>query len=279
MRLGAHVGTVGGVSTAPAQAASIGADAMQIFTRNQRRWRVPSLAARQVELFRTEVAAHEISPVISHASYLLNLASRDAAVASATQAALVDEIRRASALGIRWLVVHPGAHRGAGTAEGVATVAETLDRCLGEAGVVGVSVALETTAGSGTTLGATLGELGDILGAARRAADLGVCLDTCHLHAAGYDVVSAAGYEALVAEVERTVGLIAVGCWHLNDTASARGSHRDRHAPVGEGLIGLDALRRIVHDPRWAALGGCLETPGGPDAWRREIAALRLPPP
>ena len=275
MRLGAHVSTAGGVGNAPGNAEAIGAECMQIFTRNQNRWDSKPISPDEAERYRREVARTDAGPVLAHDSYLINLATEDAEKLSKSTAAFVDELARAALLGLDGLVMHPGSHLGAGVDAGVRRFAASLDRCLEEAGDGAVDVLLETTAGQGTNLGSELAELRDIIAASRHEERRGVCLDSCHLFAAGQDLSTEGGYEALVQELDGTVGLDRVRAWHLNDSKKPLGSRRDRHAQIGDGEIGLEAFGRIVRDQRWAGLAACLETPGGPERWTVEIELLR----
>jgi deoxyribonuclease IV len=275
MLLGAHVSTAGGVDRAPGNARAIGAECMQVFTRNQRRWESPAIRAEVAEHYRSELSLGPAGPVLAHDSYLINLAADDPEKRRRSRGAFGDEIRRADRLDIPFLVAHPGSHLGAGVAEGIRRFTRELDRCLDEAGPEsGVTVLLENTAGQGTNLGSDLGELRDIIGSSRHGQRLGVCVDSCHAFAAGHDLRSDAGYEATMEALDRAVGFARVRAWHLNDSVGELGCRRDRHADLGEGEIGMAAFERLVRDPRWADRPGCLETPGGPGTWAADIARL-----
>jgi deoxyribonuclease IV len=275
MPLGAHVPTAGGLDRAPEHGGSVGADAIQIFTRNQLQWRARPIAAREARAFRTACAQHGLRSVCAHGSYLLNLASPDRALLQQSRVAFVAEIRRCQALGIPDLIFHPGAHKGCGVEGGVATVAESLGIAIAKTPKSGVRLLIEITAGQGTCLGGSIEQLAAILAAVEQRERAGVCLDTCHLYAAGYDLVSSKGYEAVFEACEQQIGLDRLGAMHLNDTRSGLGSHLDRHAPLGTGRLGRVVFSRIVRDPRLARLPLILETPGGLPAWRREIRLLR----
>jgi deoxyribonuclease-4 len=275
VRLGAHVSTAGGLANAPVNGRAIGADVIQIFTRNQRQWRARPVTDAEAEGFRAACRAQGIARAFAHASYLLNLASPDRATRRASRAALVAEIQRSALLGIGHVILHPGAHMGAGPRAGVETAAESLDAALEEAGRPGVRLLVEGTAGQGTCIGSTFAELAGILAAARHSERLGVCLDTCHLFAAGHDLGSDAGLAATLRAFARTVGFGALGAVHVNDALLGLGSRRDRHAPLGEGRLGRPAFRRIVRARRLARVPLILETPGPERVWRREIALLR----
>jgi deoxyribonuclease-4 len=275
MRLGAHVSIAGGLANAPANARRIGADAIQIFTSNQRQWRVRRLTEGDVRPFRAALESNGITFVVAHASYLLNLASPERGVLARSRKALAAEVRRCAALGVSQVVLHPGAHMGAGERAGVARVAESLDAVLDDTAALGVELLVEGTAGQGTSVGCTFEQLAEILGRARHARQLGVCLDTCHLFAAGHDLATPAGHEATWRAFGRTVGFRRLRVLHLNDSARGLGSHVDRHAPIGRGALSRGAFRRLVNDRRLAHVPMILETPGPLAVWRREIALLR----
>jgi len=275
MKLGAHVSTAGGVGKAPGNAEAIGAECMQVFTRNQNRWTSKAIAQREAERYRAELVRVGVGPVLAHDSYLINLAGEDPEKLARSVAAFGDELARAQLLGIPYLVAHPGSHLGAGVAAGLERFAANLDRCLEDAGPENeVVVLLETTAGQGSNLGFEFGQLRDIISLSKRDDRLGVCVDTCHVFAAGYDLRDRDGYEAMVAEMEATLGLDRIRAWHLNDSKRELGSRVDRHADIGAGHLGSEPFRMLMNDPRWAGVPGCLETPGGPEAWKIQIAQL-----
>lgn len=275
MLLGAHVSVAGGLEHAPAHGKTLGAEAIQIFTRNQRTWRHRPLCAAEVAAFRAARAAAGTRAVLAHGSYLLNLAAADPAILRRSRAALLAEIERCRRLGVDVLVVHPGAHGGRGEAAGVRAVAASLDWALEHAGGTGrVTLALETTAGQGHSLGHRFEHLRDILGRLRRPAGVAVCIDTCHVFAAGYELRSAGGYEETLAALGRTVGLDRVAAIHLNDSRGPLGSRRDRHVDLGAGELGIRVFTRLVRDRRLSGLPAVLETPGGMAIWKRDIARL-----
>jgi deoxyribonuclease-4 len=258
MILGAHEGVAGGVSTAFARAEADGADCVQIFTRNVRGWAAKPLDPDEVERFRGE-ARRTGMPVAAHSTYLVNLCCADDAIRRKSWDALADELARCEHLGIRWLVFHPGSHTD--EEEGIRLAGEGMARAL-ERSPGKTRLLVETTAGQGSNLGWRFEQVAAIRervpGALRRR--VGVCVDTCHLHAAGYDLSSAEGYEATFAELDRTIGLSRVEAFHLNDCKKPRGCRVDRHEHIGEGEIGLDAFRRLVNDRRFAEVPAFLET-------------------
>jgi deoxyribonuclease-4 len=270
MLLGAHEGIAGGVSKAFARAEADGADCVQIFTRNARGWAAKELAEEEVLAFRSE-ARRTGMPVAAHSSYLINCASADRAIRRKSWRALAEELSRCDRLGIPALIFHPGSH--ASEREGVRLVGEAMARALAE--VPGKArLLVETTAGQGTSLGWRFEQLQAIReavpGAARRR--VAVCVDTCHVHAAGYDLATEEGYASTMAELDRTVGLRNVRAFHLNDSKKPRGCRVDRHEHVGEGTLGLEPFRRLVNDARFAELPGFVETES---RWKENIEVLR----
>jgi deoxyribonuclease-4 len=174
------------------------------------------------------------------------------------------------------LVMHPGSHLGLGLSAGIAAFVQNLDRCIDDAAPEGgVNIALENTAGQGTNLGWELSQLRDMIAASNHGARLGICLDTCHAFAAGYELRGPESYQRFIEELDRVVGTDRVKGLHLNDSKTPLGSRRDRHAELGTGHLGLEPFRAIVNDPLWAGLAGCLETPGGPQKWKIELEVLK----
>jgi deoxyribonuclease-4 len=271
--LGAHVSTQGGVAEAPARGRAIGATAIQVFTKTPNQWREPALREPEVMRFRAALVASGIRAVVSHDSYLINLASPDDALRGRSEAAFTGELARCRALGIPWVVSHPGNYMDDRDA-GLERTARAYARCL--AAVPGeVGVLIEGTAGAGTALGSTFEELRALREALPEAVRgrVAFCLDTAHLHAAGYDV--AGQPDAVWERFDREVGLPLLQCLHLNDSKGAAGSHLDRHEWVGEGTIGPEPFRRIMRDPRFAAVIKIIETPKGGDPVRHDRRMLR----
>lgn len=270
--LGAHVSTSGGINTAPARAEAIGATAMQVFTKTPNQWREPALDPQKMEAFRQELGRTGITGVVSHDSYLINLASPDEMLSSRSVASFVAELQRCTALGIRYIVSHPGNYMD-DRDHGIGRNAANYARCLAE--VPGdVMVLMETTAGTGTALGRTFEEL-----AALRAAipqpqrdRIGFCADTCHLYSAGYDLVN--DYDGVWDAWEQTLGIAALRCLHLNDSKTPFASHKDRHELIGEGSLGESPFRRIMTDPRFTGVIKLIETPKGDDEVTQDRAML-----
>ena len=275
MILGAHVSIAGGVAAAPQNAALCGCQTFQMFTRNQLRWKAEPLTEEQVTAFRAGMAEHHLVPGTVHASYLVNLAARDPDLLARSRTSMVSELERTEQLGLPYLVVHPGAHRGQGTAAGIEVAAATLDEVFRRARARHAMVLLETTSGAGSVLGGTFEELAAIRDLCHNPARVGYCVDTCHIFAAGYDIRFLHGYNATVAQMDRALGLANVKAFHLNDSKGTLGSHVDRHARIGQGQLGADPFRYLVNDLRFAAHPGILEVPGETEAYAEDLALLR----
>ncbi|WP_456386860.1 deoxyribonuclease IV [Desulfolithobacter sp.] len=263
--LGAHESVAGGLHLAFERIVRVGGEALQIFTRNQRQWRAAPLTVDEVTLFREAWDAAGGMPVASHASYLVNLAAGKKETAVKSVAAFADELVRCARLGIGQVVIHPGSHGGDGVEAGLERVARHLDEVLERAGdpAAGVTVLLETTAGQGTGLGHRFQELATIIDLSRYPDRLGICVDTCHIFAAGYDIRTLEAYTRTFDELDRTVGLERIGLFHLNDSKKELGSRVDRHEHIGQGCIGLQGFRHLLTDPRFADHAMTLETPKG----------------
>ena len=277
LEFGAHMSIAGGCDQALVRAAQFGMTACQLFTKNERQWSAKPLDPAVVDRFREQKVATGIADPVAHDSYLINLASPDPALWEKSRLAFREELDRCDALGVPFLVTHPGAHTGSGVEVGIVRVAEAINRVHDEWPGGATMVLLETTAGQGTCLGGTFAELAAIIERIEDKARVGVCLDTCHVFAAGYDLRSGEGYAATMAVLDAVVGLDRLKAIHLNDSRGTLGSHKDRHAHIGEGELGLDAFRHVVNDPRLAGLPGILETDKGPDGEedRRNLATLR----
>ncbi len=260
--LGAHMSIAGGVSKALERAASVQANAVQVFTKNNRQWSGPPVDAHDVERWQTQLPALGIAYAVSHASYLINLASPQEELWAKSQRAHQDELERAHAYGIPHVVLHPGAHTGAGDEAGIARIAAALNEIhAATPDCADTLTCLEIMAGQGSVLGRSLDQLRAIIDQVEDAHRVGVCLDTCHAFAAGYDLRDATGYAAFMTAVEGALGLERVKVWHLNDSKGKLGSHVDRHTHIGDGEIGLEGFRLILNDPRWDGIAMLLETP------------------
>jgi deoxyribonuclease-4 len=247
---------------------------MQIFTRNQTQWQAPPLPEAEIARFRAEQTRTGIAPVVAHGSYLVNLASPDPELLARSRGAFLEELRRAAALGLPCVVTHPGAHMGAGVEAGLARVAASLDWLGERAGPGAPLVCLENTAGQGTVLGGDFSHFGTIFGRVKDPGRLGICLDSCHGHAAGYDLAGAAGYEEALGALEAAVGPGRVLAVHLNDAKGERGGRLDRHEHIGRGRIGLEGFRLFMNDPRFLRVPKIIETPKEEDGQQMDPVNL-----
>ncbi len=275
--IGAHQSIAGGTPLAVERGLSTGCRTLQIFVKNNSRWIGKEIHAAEARLFRRATRGAAFAHVAAHTSYLINLASPIRALRNQSIAALADEILRCERLAIRDLVMHPGSHSGEGESAGIARIAASLDEAFARAGPGRVRILLETAAGQGTAVGHRFEHLRDILGASRRQRRLGVCLDTCHVHAAGYDLVTREGYEQTLDDFQRTVSLAHLHAIHVNDSKKPRGSRVDRHEHIGRGSIGEAGFVNLMTDPRLAAIPKFLETPKDDalDFDRQNLATLR----
>jgi len=284
LRLGAHMSIAGGMALAVSRAQEVQASALQVFVKSANRWKARALGPLEVDEFRRAASAAGLARhTLAHASYLLNLASPDETLWHRSITALREERERCASLGIPHLVVHPGAHMGSGREQGLARIATALDRVLREGegrarkGEEEVTILLEITAGAGTTLGATFEEIAFVLDRARCGERLGVCFDTCHALAAGYEFRDRGSYRATFRSLQGSIGVERIRAFHLNDSREGLGSRVDRHAHIGKGQVGLEAFRLILSDPRFRDLPMVLETPKGEDLSedRMNLAVLR----
>jgi len=262
-RFGSHLSVAGGFENAFIKAVEVGCDCLQIFVKNQKQWQAKPLTDEVIRNYKSAQRETKIKPVIAHASYLINLASPDAALHAKSVRAVIDELQRCEALGVRGLVLHPGAHMGEGVEAGIERIAAGLDEIHAAAAGFKGKVLLETTAGQGTSIGCEIEHLGAIISRVADADRLGVCLDTCHLFAAGYDLRDADEYDRTIKLLRNQVTLRRIKCIHVNDSKGACDSRIDRHEHIGQGKIGVTGFRNLVNDPRLAKIPRILETPKG----------------
>ena len=267
----------GGLHLALERAQAIGCGAVQIFLKNQRQWAAKPLAEDEARAFRAARRRTGIRSVFAHASYLINLAAPGDAQWARAVDAFTDELERAEALGLSSVVIHPGSHLGTGAAAGVARMVAALDEATCRTSGYHVRIALENTAGAGNVIGSRLPELGELLWRAARPERLGVCIDTCHLFAAGYDIRTGKGWDRAFEECAEHVGLRRILAFHLNDARADLGSGLDRHEHIGAGFLGLAPFRRLLTAPRFARVPKVLETAKDPEptADLQNLAALR----
>jgi deoxyribonuclease-4 len=256
--IGAHLSTRGGLHTVFDRAAEIDASAVALFAKNSNQWKGKELTDEACQLFAEK---RTVRPVFTHTSYLINLATTNKKFHRQSIAAMIDELDRAERLGIRAVVLHPGAHIDAGADAGVDQIARSMDRIHRALPDHKVITLFETSAGQGSCVGCTFEELARIIRLTDEKRRVGVCIDTCHIFAAGYDIRSRDAYERTVDELDRHVGLRKVGLFHLNDSKKDLGSRVDRHENIGEGQIGLNAFRFLLNDERFHGIPKLLETP------------------
>jgi deoxyribonuclease-4 len=260
-RLGAHLSIAGGLPRAVDRARASRCQALQIFTKSAGQWRARALPAEEIALFRDRVARAGIHPVVAHNSYLINLAAAAPALRAQSVAALGEELDRAESLGLQGLVMHPGSYTTGTEKEGLRLIGDSLAALLAARPGGSVLVLLEHTAGQGTNLGHRFEHLAAILERVHGSLRVGVCLDTCHLLAAGSDRCTEAGYQETFAAFDRIVGLDRLKVFHLNDSKKPCGSRVDRHEHIGRGCLGIEPFRRLLNDPRFTDLPMLLETP------------------
>lgn len=275
--LGAHVSIAGGMSRAIDRGTELACDAIQVFVKNASQWQAKPLQQEDIDGFRQAHSESEIGPLVAHASYLINLAANKPENLEKSRAALEDELVRCHQLGIPGLVVHPGAHLGAGIEAGLELIAQSLNEVLAALPENDTKVLLENTAGQGTLVGFQLQHLAKIRDLADRPARIGICIDTCHAYAAGYPLHEVTAWGEFVDAIGQLFGSGEPGCFHLNDSKYELGAKRDRHANLGQGEIPMEVFERLLHEPAFASVPMILETPMGDGSagHRRDLEILR----
>ncbi len=277
-RIGIHISTKGGVENAAERAWRLGCSTFQIFSSSPRQWKPYELAARQCAEMSRLREKYDLKPLVIHASYLLNLAGGNPDFYAKTIAAFRGEVERALALCADYLVVHPGSFRGASREEGLARAAYAIREGASGLDLVkgGLTVLIENSAGAEYSLGASFEHVAALVRVLREFIPVAACMDTCHIHVAGYDIVSPEGYESTLRQIEETIGLDNIPVWHCNDAKAAFGSKLDRHQHIGQGTIGTVAFKRLLNDPRMAHAAFIAETPiDNPGDDRRNVNALK----
>jgi len=275
--VGAHMSAAGGLVRAVERAVAAGCRTLQVFTKNSNQWAGKAVVPSEAAAFREAASAAGLSPLVSHSAYLINLASPDPLIRTRSVEALVDEIERCDANGIPYLVLHPGSHGGDGEEVGLDRVARGLDEAAAKTPASRATVLLETAAGQGACLGHDFAHLAAILARADSRPRLALCLDTCHVHAAGYDVVSKDGWRSTLDALDAACGLGLVRVIHANDSRKERGCRVDRHERIGHGHIGAKGFANLMTEPAFENVPKILETPKDEEGkWDREgLAALR----
>lgn len=272
--IGAHVSVEGGVSTAPVRAREIGAEAFALFTRNPSRWASPPISEKEAEKFKQNCIDNGYSPsqILPHDSYLINLGAADSEKLAKSREAFLDEFKRCSQLGLTMLNFHPGSHLNAIPVDDcLALVADSINYTLDA--TQGVKAVIESTAGQGSNLGFSFEHLAAIIDRVEDKSRVGICIDTCHTWAAGYDLATAEGYEESWKRFDDIIGLQYLSGMHINDSKKGQGSRVDRHELLGQGTLGAEFFERLMKDPRMDNIPLILETPD-PDVWTQEIAWL-----
>jgi deoxyribonuclease-4 len=262
-RIGVHLGTAGGASNAVERSHDIGANTFQIFSSSPRMWRAPKVDPKQAERMKELRAKFDVGPLVIHTSYLVNVCSQTAEFREKSIVAFRGEIERALALGAEYLVLHPGSWKGLTRDEGLRLAADSIQRAIDGLQWQGTPfhILIENTAGAEFSLGGTFEQVAELVALLRNHAPVAVCLDTCHTHVAGYDIVTAEGYSETMKKIAATVTFDAVRVWHCNDAKAACGSKLDRHEHIGEGTMGLDPFRWLLNDPRFDHCAFIAETP------------------
>lgn len=260
-KLGAHISITGGFAKAIDRGEQAGCDTIQIFTKSNRQWAASPIADVDAESFLERRKTSAIDPVFVHTSYLINVCALNPETMEKSVAALIDELERAAKLQLPFVVLHPGSYTGGNVADAVTLAAKNIDRVIESTKRAKVKVAIENTAGQGTALGTTFEQIADLLDQIENKDRTCVCLDSCHLFAAGYDISAAAGYKKTISDFDRIVGLDRLAAIHLNDSKGGLGSHLDRHEHIGAGKIGLEGFAHFVNDRRLAHVPMVVETP------------------
>src|ERR1700722_2504283 len=262
-RIGVHLGTAGGAASSVERAREIGANTFQFFSSSPRMWRAPKVDPKQAERMRTLRAALDVGPLVIHTSYLVNVCSQTEDVRKNSVAAFRGEIERALAFSADYLVLHPGSWKGMTRDEGLKLAADSITRAID--GLpwqgTGFQILIENTAGAEFSLGGNFEQVAELVALLKACAPVGVCLDTCHTHVSGYDMVSDEGYAETLELVGKTIGFEAVWVWHCNDAKAARGSKLDRHEHIGQGTMGVEPFRRLLNDARFTHAAFIAETP------------------
>lgn len=273
--LGAHMSVSGGLHNAIADALATGSDSVQIFTKNQRQWKAKPTTDEAAALFKEKFVESGLKQVISHNSYLINMASPKDELWEKSIDAQKDELERAQQLDIPYVVAHPGSHVGSGEEVGLNRIVDALNRIHAETAGYTPKTLLETTAGQGTNLGSKFEDLSYILERVAQPERLGVCFDTCHVFVAGYDIRTPETYAATMEEFDRVIGLDQILAFHFNDSKGEIGSKKDRHDLIGKGFIGVEGFRNFMNDSRFQGKSAYLETEKGDDL-EEDIAAINL---
>jgi deoxyribonuclease-4 len=265
----------GGIHTAVERAMKVNCTALQLFVKNSNQWHAKPLSADDISTYKKLLAESRIGPVVVHDSYLINLCAVDKAILQKSRLALKDELDRSEQIGAQYLNFHPGSHMGAGEKDGIKRIAESLNIVHEQTKGYRVKSVLESTAGQGTSIGYRFEQLREIIETVGDRERMGVCIDTCHVFAAGYDIGTEAGYEKTFKDFDQILGLDRLVAFHINDSKRELGSHVDRHEHIGKGKIGKLGFRLLMNDPRFQRIPKILETPKGPEL-KEDVMNLKL---
>jgi deoxyribonuclease-4 len=277
-RIGVHLGTAGGASNAVERAREIGANTFQIFSSSPRMWRAPKVDPKQGERMRELRVKLDVGPLVIHTGYLINICSQTSEIREKSVAGFRGEVERALVLGAEYLVLHPGSWKGLTRDEGLKLAADSIRRAIDGLPWQGTPfhILIENTAGAEFSLGGSFEQVAELVARLKSHAPVAVCLDTCHTHVAGYDLVSAEGYSDTMKQIAATVTFDAVRVWHCNDAKAARGSKLDRHEHIGQGTMGLEPFRFVLNDPRFEHCAFIAETPVDEEGdEERNVSALK----
>ena len=275
MLIGAHVSISGGLDQAPLRGFEIGCTAIQIFTKSQLQWNAKPLSTCEIENYQQSLKKTAIRCVVAHDSYLINLGSPQTDLLKKSRKAFFEEMQRAEELQIPFLIFHPGSHKGAGEDVGLKLIAESINIVHQQCSGYNLKILLETTAGQGSNLGYSFEQLKQIIDMTEQPERLGVCLDTCHIFAAGYDIRTESSYEKTIAKFDQVIGLQRLKAIHLNDSKRELGLRVDRHEIIGKGKIGLEGFRLIMNDPRFTNIPKVLEIPANLEVFKKNLDLLK----
>lgn len=275
MIIGGHMSIGGGFAEAPERARNIGLDAMQVFTKNQRQWIAKPLNMEDVNFYLENMKRFDIKITVAHASYLVNLAAPEQDKFEKSIESMVHELQRCESLKIPYLIFHPGAHMGEGEKNGLKRIVDGINKIIEKSEGIKAKITIETTAGQGTNLGYRFEQIGFILDNVSDKSKVRVCMDTCHIFAAGYELRSKDGYEKTMDEFSRNIGFENLVAVHLNDSEKALGSRVDRHAQIGRGYIGREGFKNLLKDKRFSNMPLILETPGGEALYPEDLKMIK----
>ncbi len=273
--IGSNVPTIGGLPKGFQYADKWGCECIQIYITLSRRWDVPVLSGRQISDFKDAWSKSKVKEVVAHLPYLANLASPDDDLYAKASSRLTIELDRAREMGVSFIVVHPGSHRGAGVKAGTKRVVNALNTALANTGNTFTKILLETMAGQGTEIGSSFEQLAEIIGLVKQPERLGICFDTCHVFAAGYDISLYEGYKRTMEQLDKIIGIKNVGAFHLNDSKEDLGSYIDRHTSIGEGYLGLECFHAIVKDSQFSDIPKILEIPERDEKSQQNLDLLK----